>query len=135
MSDDFTFYNNNDLEEKKYLQFKVISLRNVLNKEEYDTFWTALIDHHCFRGNDTMMVLERFYYSKENYPSDRLLTKNDFNIDYDEFHKFCEDIYSSSLVGYHVMRAVLKENHQLCQNESRLSLLKEYDGILLNITW
>ena len=36
---------------------------------------------------------------------------------------------------YHVMRAVLKENHELCQNESRLSLLKEYDGILLNITW
>ena len=33
MSDDFTFYNKNDFEEKKYLQFRVISLRNILNKE------------------------------------------------------------------------------------------------------
>lgn len=131
----FTFENNRICDEKKYLQFKVTDLRNLLSTDEYDKFWAELVDHHCMNGNDSMMVLERFYYSKSHFVRDRDMTKEDFDLPYNDFNKFSGGAYSSSLVGYHVVREVLKNGYKLCNDSDRLSVIKGFDGILLNISW
>lgn len=50
---------------KQYLQINVVRLVD-RDTEAGEQVWRDLIDHHCFRGNDTMMVFERFYSERRS---------------------------------------------------------------------
>lgn len=127
-------YNNKKIAEKKnYLQFSLTDLRDVLDPAEYQEMWDELIGHHCFRGNDSMMVLERFYFSKEYFDDLKQLKRSSFMVKPKNFVK--SSLYSNYLVGFYVVREILKKKYKLCKDPNKLSLIDGFDGILLDITW
>lgn len=61
----FQYTTNGSHGKKSYLQVDLVPLID-RSTDEGKEIWSEIIDHGCFRGNDTMMVFERFFGECQN---------------------------------------------------------------------
>ena len=74
------------IEKKTFLVVDVVSVidrRSPVGKK----MWEILIDHHCFRGNDTKMVLQDFWECPASRSDEDEFGWNDkdYNVDFPQF--------------------------------------------------
>lgn len=56
----YHFASSPDDHVRQYIQLALVPLID-RSTDEGDALWHDLIGHHCFTGNDSMMVFERFF--------------------------------------------------------------------------
>lgn len=112
---------HSNVEPKRYVQINVIRVVD-RNTEIGEKVWRELIDHHCFRGNDTMMVLERFYSASQNM--EELEKHEEQGEPIGEVEKFFTQLLHDRGYFYD------KEGYLVDVESS-----DRYDGALLDISW
>lgn len=141
----YSYSNSKPVEEKNYLQVNVC---DAISRDDARTelAWSDLCDHHLFRGNDTMMVLERFYWEgcdldELNQERNEVLSK--ISIDPRIFDTMsCNELYTfrdnrnyENDVELNTNMACIVILEYLQANGYDLDTIDTFDGVLLNITW
>jgi hypothetical protein len=110
---------------KTYLEIDVVRIID-RRAPGGDEVWMDMIDHHCFRGNDTMMIFERFWSQCATY--DELL-----NDRMDDGAPYPWSPFTAFITKY------LEDNGYFIYRDYEIIECPKtgikYDGVLLNITW
>jgi len=117
---------NENISVKTYLQLEVVPIIDKSNNPDGEAIWTDMINHHLFKGNDTMMIFERFYSDMVTY--DQLLNDKD-----DAGAPYAWSEFTSFITKY------LEDNGYFIYNDYKIIRCPitgiTYDGVLLNIAW
>lgn len=103
----------------------VVDLKNTLSPKDQELLWTDLIKRHCFRGNDTMMVLEKFYCDNwDAYPVNTLIKRKK--------QEWGKDWNGHGTLAYHVIKYLIKQgyepNTKKSKNLDEINLFKATRG-------